>query len=110
MKPIIFKLILALFLGGVISGANAIDLYVNTKTKQVFTEPGPDRELIGAFERVKEKSVQAATPPVLPPQNRSSKLRIRAETSQLITRIDSLEKEIKKKLYLYDSSTRLCIF
>ena len=78
------------------SGANAIDLYVNTKTKQVFTEPGPDRELIGAFERVKENSVQAATPSVLPPQNRSSKLRTRAETSRLITRIDSLEKEIKK--------------
>jgi phosphate-selective porin OprO/OprP len=97
LKPIIFKFILALLLVmSATSGANAIDLYVNTKTKQVFTEPGPDRELIGAFERVKEKSVQAATPPVLPPPNRSSKFKIKVETARLVSRVDSLEKEIKK--------------
>ena len=95
MKPIIFKFILALFLGmSVISGANAIDLYVNTKTKQIFTEAGPDRERIGTFERVEDRPVQAATPAVLPPRNRNAELEIKTKASQLAKKIDSLEKEI----------------
>ena len=97
MKPIIFKFILALFLGmSVISGANAIDLYVNTKTKQIFTEAGPDRERIGTFERVEDRPVQAATPAVLPPRNRNAELEIKAKASRLAKKVDSLEKEILK--------------
>jgi phosphate-selective porin OprO/OprP len=34
------------------SGAFALDLYVDTKTKQIYAEPGPHRELLGAFEKV----------------------------------------------------------
>ena len=97
MKFIIFKFILALFLGmSVISGANAIDLYVNTKTKQIFTEAGPDRERIGTFERVEDRPVQAATPAVLPPRNRNAELEIKAKASRLAKKVDSLEKEILK--------------
>ena len=97
MRPIIFKFILALFLGmSVISGANAIDLYVNTKTKQIFTEAGPDRERIGTFERVEDRPVQAATPAVLPPRNRNAELEIKAKASRLAKKVDSLEKEILK--------------
>ena len=40
--------------------AFAIDLYVDTKTKQIYAEPGPHRQLMGAFERVEDKP--AATP------------------------------------------------
>jgi phosphate-selective porin OprO and OprP len=97
MKPIIFKFILALFLGmSVISGANAIDLYVNTKTKQIFTEAGPDRERIGTFERVEDRPVQAATPAVLPPRNRNAELEIKAKASRLAKKVDLLGKEILK--------------
>ena len=97
MRPIIFKFILALFLGmSVISGANAIDLYVNTKTKQIFTEAGPDRERLGTFERVEDRPVQAATPAVLPPRNRNAELEIKAKASRLAKKVDSLEKEILK--------------
>ena len=97
MRPIIFKFILALFLGVcAISGANAIDLYVNTKTKQIFTEAGPDRERIGTFERVEDRPVQAATPAVLPPRNRNAELEIKAKASRLAKKIDSLEKAILK--------------
>jgi phosphate-selective porin OprO and OprP len=39
--------------------ANAIDLYVDVRTKQIFAEPGPHRELMGAFERVEDKPVAA---------------------------------------------------
>ena len=97
MKSIIFKFIFALFLGVyAISGANAIDLYVNTKTKQIFTEAGPDRERLGTFERVEDRPVQAATPAVLPPRNRNAELEIKAKASRLAKKIDSLEKEILK--------------
>lgn len=34
------------------SGAIAMDLYVDTKTKQIFAEPGRGRELMGSFEKV----------------------------------------------------------
>ena len=44
---------------GASSGAFAIDLYVDTKTKQIYAEPGPGRMLMGAFERVEDKAVAA---------------------------------------------------
>jgi phosphate-selective porin OprO/OprP len=81
---------------GVTSGAYAIDLYVNTKTKQIYTEPGPDRERIGAFERVEDKPVQATAPAVLPPRNRSAELKTKAETERLISKVDTLESEVRK--------------
>lgn len=40
------------------SGAFAMNLYVDTKTKQIYAEPGPHRELMGNFEKVGD------TPPV----------------------------------------------
>ncbi len=40
--------------------ACAIDLYVDVKTKQIYAEPGPHRQLMGSFERVEDKAV---TPP-----------------------------------------------
>lgn len=45
---------------GASTGAFAIDLYVDTKTKQIYAEPGRGRVLMGAFERVEDKP--AATP------------------------------------------------
>jgi phosphate-selective porin OprO/OprP len=39
--------------------ALAIDLYVDTKTKQIYAEPGRGRMLMGAFERVEDKPVVA---------------------------------------------------
>lgn len=37
---------------GASSSAFAIDLYVDTKTKQIYAEPGQGRELMGSFEKV----------------------------------------------------------
>lgn len=39
--------------------AIAIELYVDTKTKQIYAEPGKGRELMGSFERVQEKAATA---------------------------------------------------
>jgi phosphate-selective porin OprO/OprP len=38
-----------------------MDLYVDTKTKQIYAEPGRGRELMGSFERVQDAPAKAAT-------------------------------------------------
>ncbi len=61
MKISRLTLAIATVLGaGATSGAFAMDLYVDTKTKQIYAEPGPHRQLMGAFEKV-EKSAPAKT-------------------------------------------------
>jgi len=42
------------------SGAFAMDLYVDTKTKQIYAEPGRGRELMGSFERVQDAPAKTA--------------------------------------------------
>jgi phosphate-selective porin OprO/OprP len=51
--------IATLMSAGASTGAFAIDLYVDTKTKQIYAEPGRGRVLMGAFERVEDKPVVA---------------------------------------------------
>jgi len=46
----------------VTTSAFAIDLYVDTKTKQIYAEPGPHRKLMGSFEQVGETPAKAAAP------------------------------------------------
>ncbi len=47
----------ATVLGASVSfSAFAIDLYVDTKTKQIYTEAGPHRERLGSFEKVDESA------------------------------------------------------
>jgi phosphate-selective porin OprO and OprP len=53
------KAIAAALTVGVTINAYAIELYVDTKTKQIYAEPGPHRQLMGAFERVEDKPVTA---------------------------------------------------
>jgi phosphate-selective porin OprO and OprP len=56
MKFSKLKLAIASTLGASVSfSAFAIDLYVDTKTKQIYAEPGRGRVLMGAFERVEDK-------------------------------------------------------
>ena len=40
----------------VTTSAFALDLYVDTKTKQIFAEPGKGRQKMGAFEKVEEST------------------------------------------------------
>jgi hypothetical protein len=47
---------------GVCAEAMALDLYVDSKTKQIFAEPGPGRTKLGSFEKVEDtvaKKVEA---------------------------------------------------
>ena len=41
------------------TSAFALDLYVDTKTKQIFTEPSKGRQKLGAFEKVDETAHSA---------------------------------------------------
>ncbi|WP_340120932.1 OprO/OprP family phosphate-selective porin [Methylobacter svalbardensis] len=61
MKISKLTLAIATVLGAsVTSGAFAMDLYVDTKTKQIFAEPGRGRELMGAFEKVQDAPAKVA--------------------------------------------------
>jgi phosphate-selective porin OprO/OprP len=42
------------------TGAFAMDLYVDTKTKQIYAEPGPHRQLMGNFEKVESAPAKVA--------------------------------------------------
>ncbi len=60
MKISKLTLAIATVLGASASaGAVAMDLYVDTKTKQIYAEPGPRRQLMGAFEKVEEDAHSA---------------------------------------------------
>lgn len=53
MKISKLTLAIATVLGaGASASAVAMDLYVDTKTKQIYAEPGPHRQLMGNFEKV----------------------------------------------------------
>lgn len=61
MKISKLTLAVATILGaGATSGAFAMDLYVDTKTKQIYAEPGPHRQLMGAFEKVENAPAKTA--------------------------------------------------
>jgi phosphate-selective porin OprO/OprP len=61
MKISKLTLAIATVLGASVSaGAMAMDLYVDSKTKQIFSEPGRGRELMGAFEKVQAAPAKAA--------------------------------------------------
>lgn len=45
---------------GMASTAFALDLYVDKKTKQIFTEAGPNREKIGSFTKVDDAPAESA--------------------------------------------------
>ncbi|MDP3589117.1 MAG: porin, partial [Methylobacter sp.] len=60
MKISKLTLAIATVLGAsVTSGAFAMDLYVDTKTKQIYAEPGRGRELMGSFEKVDNAPAKA---------------------------------------------------
>ena len=67
--------------------AIAMDLYVDTKTKQIFAEPGRGRVLMGAFEKVAEEP-SPLSPPAAP-------LATKAEVAAIREELDLKNNEIK---------------
>ena len=81
----------------------AIDLYVDTKTKHIFAEPGPDRQPLGTYEKVQGTSLINASPapeaeragqPA--PGDRSARIKEKAERAQLVGKVESLEERFKE--------------
>lgn len=85
------------------SGAFAIDLYIDTKTKQIYGEPGADRQPIGTFERVERAPSNNATPAPETERtgqpasgDRSARLKEKAERAQLVGKVESIEERVKE--------------
>ncbi|HNG37369.1 MAG TPA: porin, partial [Nitrosomonas sp.] len=53
-------LAIAIFNFSVSTPLYALDLYVDTKTKQIFAEPGPGRVHLGTYEKSGSSSAKAA--------------------------------------------------
>ncbi|MBS0299942.1 MAG: porin [Proteobacteria bacterium] len=53
---------------GALSSAYALDLYVDTTTKQIYAEPGPGRVHMGTFEKAESPSKKKDTAKVAPPK------------------------------------------
>lgn len=88
-----------------LSSAYALDLYVDTKTKQIFAEPGPGRVHMGTFEKSDKTSAKketadsnAQTIPVVPqPIANSTELNTIREDLQLkASKIEALEERVKQ--------------
>ncbi|QPK63023.1 porin [Methylomonas sp. LL1] len=61
MKLTKLSLAMASVLGaGFAADAMALDLYVDTKTQQIYAEPGPGRTKLGSFEKVEDTAAQKA--------------------------------------------------
>ncbi|MBA2658235.1 MAG: porin [Nitrosospira sp.] len=85
--------IAAILSAGVSSGALAIDLYVDTKTEQIYAKPGPGRVHMGSF--VKENNA-AVTPPVAKTTSAEPGVKTDAAESTAIRRDRSAE--IREKM------------
>ncbi len=97
----------------VASSSHALDLYVDTKTKQIFAEPGPGRVHMGTYEKsgTASKTTKQASPstelnPVPEGQkadasnkntsDRLTRLREKAEKEQLKGQVSMLDERVKE--------------
>lgn len=91
MKFSKLTLAIATTLGATASfNALAMDLYVDTKTKQIYAEPGRGRELMGSFERVEDKQAAAA------PADTNEMAAIREDLELKTNEIKALEEHAKE--------------
>ncbi|MCW5602795.1 porin [Nitrosomonas sp.] len=87
---------------GSISDAIALDLYVDTKTKQIYTEPGPGRQHLGSFVReddaqtdIPQTSLTPLAVPETAPASSAEITSIREELEQKTNAITALEERVK---------------
>ncbi|MGZ4955763.1 MAG: porin, partial [Methylobacter sp.] len=93
MKISKLTLAIATVLGaGATSGAFAMDLYVDTKTKQIYAEPGRGRELMGSFEKVQS----APAKPAVKAEDQAEIKAIREDLALKDNAIKALEEHAKE--------------
>jgi phosphate-selective porin OprO and OprP len=63
--------------------AFAIELYVDTKTKQIYAEPGRGRELMGSFEKVGDAPAKTAAPVAAPAEIAAVRQDLEMKTNEI---------------------------
>ncbi|MEQ1778811.1 MAG: porin, partial [Nitrosomonas sp.] len=88
-----------------LSSAYALDLYVDTKTKQIFAEPGPGRVHMGTFEKSEKTSAKKETADSNAPSisaspqpiaNSTELNTIREDLQLKASKIEALEERVKQ--------------
>lgn len=93
MKISRLTLAIATVLGASASaGAFAMDLYVDTKTKQIYAEPGRHRQLLGSFEKVQD--APAKTEAKLEKSDKAEIAAIREDLALKQNEIKALEEHV----------------
>lgn len=98
MKPRKLHLAMTAVLGLTLAGQSlALELYMDSKTKQLFAEPGPGRVRLGNFERVEDKPAApaAASVAAVPAAKSSVDVAQQAEIDQLKQELSLKNNEIK---------------
>ncbi len=95
MKPVKVALAVAVLCGLGYGQAQAIELYVDTKTKQLFAEPGRGRVKLGTFEQVSEPEKGAKETKRSVQEIEKSLEQQKAELTAMETRLDKKKETMK---------------
>lgn len=88
--------------------AQDLILYVDNETKQVYTEPGPNRSRLGTFRQVQEAAPSPSPQAVVVPSPGKSVESADTRLDTLETRVEEVanaEKELEKKVGLIQDNT-----
>jgi phosphate-selective porin OprO/OprP len=83
------------FTGVGANNAYALDLYMDSKTKQIYAEPGPGRIRLGNFERVDEEATEEPKAPKKAADSKGDGDQIRDVEARLNKKIDALANKPK---------------
>ncbi len=89
------------------SAVAAMDLYVDTKTKQIYAEPGRGRVLMGSFERVGEAPAQAIAPAAAPAEIDAMKQDLELKTNEIKSLQEHMEEKEKTEVKLGDKGLEI---
>ena len=78
--------------------AFAMDLYVDTKTKQIYAEPGRGRELMGSFERTSDKPLVTPAAPVAAAELATVREDLNLKTNEIKALQEHMEEAEKVKI------------
>ncbi len=87
----------------------AMDLYVDTKTKQIYAEPGRGRVLMGSFERVEDKPAVASAPAAAPAPAEVTAMKqdLELKTNEIKALQEHMEEQEKTEVKLGDKGLEI---
>lgn len=93
--------------GASFSAFAAMDLYVDTKTKQIYAEPGRGRVLMGSFERVGDAPAKTAAPVAAPAEITAMKQDLELKTNEIKSLQEHMEEKEKTEVKLGDKGLEI---